>query len=79
MYTPKNKFSGLITGSRATKSTSSFKRKKSLNCEMEGEDINVQTVLFLNDKQEEEVRIIISVFDTVNKKWITKETKNFTK
>jgi hypothetical protein len=76
---PKNKFSGNITGSHTTKWTSSFKRKRSLNSVLTGEDISVETVIYLNDKQEEEVRVEISTYDTALKKWVLKQDKVFKK
>ena len=76
---PKNKFAGSIEGSHARKRTSSFKRKKSLNSVLTGEEISVETVIYLNDRQEEEVKVEIHTYDTILKKWVLKQDKVFKK
>ena len=74
---PKNKFRGTMEGSHATKYTSSFKRKCDLQSMLTGESISVETILSLNDMQEEEVTINYYVFDYVKKEWKLNKTETF--
>lgn len=74
---PKNKFSGTMEGSHTTKYTSSFKRKHALRSVLTGESISIETILYLNDMQEEEVTINYYIFDYVKKEWKLNKTETF--